>query len=58
MNNELCPCVYIKKASSRIAIVAIYVDLTDTPEEIKEIAKHLKLNLRCKIMREQISVSG
>ena len=58
MNNELCSCVFIKKASSRIAIVAIYVDLTDTPEEIKEIAKHLKLDLRCKIMREQISVSA
>ena len=56
MNNELCPCVYIKNTSSRFAIVAIYVDLTDTPEEIKEIAKHLKLDLRCTIMREQISV--
>ena len=58
MNNELCPCVYIKKTSSRFAIVSIYVDVTNTPEEIKEIAKHLKLDLRCKIMREQIFVSA
>jgi hypothetical protein len=58
VNNELCPCVFIKKTSSRFAIVAIYVDLTDTPEEIKETAKHLKLDLRCMIMREHIYVSA
>ncbi|KAL6180438.1 hypothetical protein ACLB2K_047101 [Fragaria x ananassa] len=45
VNNELCPCVFIKKTSSGFTIVAVYVDdmnLIGTPEEIKETAKHLK----------------
>ena len=58
MNNELCSCVFIKKTSFRFVIIAVYVDLTDTFEEIKQTVKHLKLDLRCKIMREQISVSA
>ncbi|KAM1197194.1 hypothetical protein ACFX2I_008821 [Malus domestica] len=45
MNNELCPCVFIKKSHSRFTIVAIYVDdinLIGTLAELEKIAIHLK----------------
>ncbi|PRQ59184.1 putative RNA-directed DNA polymerase [Rosa chinensis] len=51
VNNELCPCVFIKKTSSGFVIVAVYVDdmnLIGTPEEIKETAKHLKSEFEMK----------
>ncbi|KAM1061302.1 hypothetical protein FF1_025819 [Malus domestica] len=49
VNNELCPCVFIKKSHFRFTIVAVYVDdmnLIGTPAEVEEIATHLKWNLR------------
>ncbi|KAM1643278.1 hypothetical protein ACFX2K_013105 [Malus domestica] len=45
VNNELCPCVFIKKSHFGFAIVAVYVDdinLIGTPTELEEIAAHLK----------------
>ena len=45
VNNEIYPCVFIKKTSSRFSIVAVYVDdmnLIDTHDEIKETAKLMK----------------
>ncbi|KAM0957724.1 hypothetical protein ACFX2A_026344 [Malus domestica] len=49
VNNELCPCVFIKKSHFRFTIVAVYVDdmnLIGTPAEVEEIATDLKWNLR------------
>ncbi|KAM2133212.1 hypothetical protein ACFX1R_003337 [Malus domestica] len=51
VNNELCPCVFIKKSHSRFAIVTVYVDdmnLIGTPAELEEIATHLKSKFKMK----------
>ncbi|KAM1987250.1 hypothetical protein ACFX15_034546 [Malus domestica] len=51
VNNELCPCVFIKKSHSRFAIVAGYVDdmnLIGTPAELEEIDAHLKSEFKMK----------
>lgn len=40
MNNELCPCMSIKKFSSGFKIVVVYVDdknLIGTPKELKKL---------------------
>ncbi|XP_068309791.1 uncharacterized protein [Pyrus communis] len=45
VNNELSPCMFIKKSHSGFVIVAVYVDdmnLIGTPANLKEIAAHLK----------------
>ncbi|KAM1192141.1 hypothetical protein ACFX2G_012750 [Malus domestica] len=51
VNNELCPCVFIKKSHSGFAIVAVYIDdmnLIGTPEELAKIAGHLKSEFEMK----------
>ncbi|KAM1744316.1 hypothetical protein ACFX11_011214 [Malus domestica] len=51
VNNELCPCVFIKKSHSGFAIVAIYVDdmnLIGTPEELARTVSHLKSEFEMK----------
>ncbi|KAM1579235.1 hypothetical protein ACFX15_040354 [Malus domestica] len=51
VNNELCPCVFIKKSHSGFAIIAVYVDdmnLIGTPVELEEIAAHLKSEFEMK----------
>ena len=51
VNNELCPCVFIKKSHSGFAIVAVYVDdmnLIGTPEELARTASHLKSEFEMK----------
>ncbi|KAM1225989.1 hypothetical protein ACFX2G_045625 [Malus domestica] len=51
VNNELCPCVFIKKSHSEFAIVAVYVDdmnLIGTPEELARTASHLKSKFEMK----------
>ena len=51
VNNEICPCVFIKKTSSEFAIVAVYVDdmnLIGTHDEIKETAELLKSEFEMK----------
>ena len=51
VNNELCPCVLIKKSHSGFAIVAVYIDnmnLIGTPVELEEIATHLKSKFEMK----------
>ncbi|KAM2555556.1 hypothetical protein TB2_019547 [Malus domestica] len=51
VNNELCPCVFIKKSHFGFAIVAVYVDdmnLIGTPAELEEIATNLKLEFEMK----------
>ncbi|KAM0981310.1 hypothetical protein ACFX2A_014658 [Malus domestica] len=61
VNNELCPCVFIKKSHSGFAIVAVYVDdmnLIKTPSELKEIAVHLKSEFKMKILKKLNIVSA
>ncbi|KAM2817807.1 hypothetical protein COP1_041878 [Malus domestica] len=51
VNNELCPCVFIKKSHSGFAIVAVYVDdmnLIGTPKELARTASHLKSEFEMK----------
>ena len=51
VNNELCPCVFIKKSDFGFTIVAVYVDdmnLIRTPAELEEIAAHLKSEFKMK----------
>lgn len=51
MNNELYPCVLIKKSHFGFAIVAVYVgniNLIGTLAELEEIAIHLKSKFEMK----------
>ncbi|KAM2074966.1 hypothetical protein ACFX1T_037915 [Malus domestica] len=51
VNNELCPCVFIKKSHSKFAMVVVYVDdmnLIKTPAELEEITTHLKSKFEMK----------
>jgi hypothetical protein len=44
-NNQICPCVFIKRLEFGFAIVAVYVDdlnLVGTPEELTKTANYLK----------------
>ena len=44
-NDDICPCVFIKKSASGFIIIAVYVDdlnIIGTPEEIPTIIKTLK----------------
>jgi len=50
-NNELCPCMFIKKSHSEFAIVAVYVDdmnIMGTLEELEKTALHLKSEFELK----------
>ena len=50
-NDELCPCVFIKKTSFGFAIVAVYVgnmNIIGTLDEIKETAAYLKSEFEMK----------
>ncbi|KAM2686026.1 hypothetical protein EV2_008967 [Malus domestica] len=51
VNNELCPCMFIKKSHSGFTIVAVYVDdmnLIGTHAELEEIATYLKSEFEMK----------
>ncbi|KAM1751068.1 hypothetical protein ACFX11_009231 [Malus domestica] len=51
VNNELCPCVFIKKSHFGFAIVAVYVDdmnFIRTSTELEEIAARLKSKFKMK----------
>jgi len=37
VNNEICPCVFIKKSPLRFVIIAVYVDDLNIIGTIKEI---------------------
>jgi len=44
-NNKIWPCIFIKKTTSRFAIVAVYIDglnLVGTPKKLKKTATYLK----------------
>ena len=50
-NNELCPCVFIRKTKSGFAIIAVYVDdmnVIGTSSEIEETVKFLKSEFEMK----------
>ena len=58
-NNELCPCMFIKKSYSRFAITTVYVDdmnLIGTLEEFEKTASHLKSEFEMKLGK--LSFSG
>ena len=45
VNNEICPCVFIKKSLSGFVINAVYVDdlnIIRTPKEIDDARTHMK----------------
>ena len=51
VNNELCPCVFIKKSHFDFTMVAVYVDemnLIETLEELVRTTVHLKLEFEMK----------
>ena len=51
LNNELCPCVFIKKSHFGFAILAVYADdmhLFRTLEELARTATHLKSEFETK----------
>ncbi|KAM1332669.1 hypothetical protein ACFX2F_008810 [Malus domestica] len=51
VNNELCPCVFIKKSHSGFAIVVVYVNdmnLIGTSEELERTAVHMKSKFEMK----------
>ncbi|KAM1331596.1 hypothetical protein ACFX2H_043749 [Malus domestica] len=55
VNNELCPCMFIKKSHFGFVIVAVYVNdmnLIGTPAEFGEIATHLKSKFEMKDLRK------
>ena len=58
-NEDVCPCVFIKKTYIRFAIVVVYVNdlnLIRTIEELEKIVDYLKMNLRWKIWEKQNSL--
>ncbi|XP_059627289.1 secreted RxLR effector protein 161-like [Cornus florida] len=51
VNNQVCPCIFIKKSKSGFAIIAVYVDdlnLVGTPEEFTTTANYLKKEFEMK----------
>ena len=53
VNNELCPCVFIKKSHSGFEIVVVYVNdmnLIGIPEELARTVAHLKSEFEMKYL--------
>ena len=54
VNNELCPCVFIKKSHSGFAIVAVYVDdmnlIGTPPQSLRKLLHTWNQNLRWRIL--------
>ena len=54
-NNPICPCVFIKKSKSELAIIIVYVDdlnLVGTLEELVRTATYLKNEFEMKDLRK------
>jgi hypothetical protein len=50
-NNDYCPCVFIRKASTRFCIISLYVDdlnIIGTELDINEARYHLKTEFKIK----------
>ena len=59
-NDELCPCVFIKKTSSGLFIIVVYVDdmnIIDTFNELREITSYLKSKFKIKDLGKFDSIS-
>jgi len=57
-NNELCPCVFIKKSHSEFVIDAVYVNdinLIGTLEELEKTTSHLKSKFEIKDLKKKLS---
>ena len=51
VNNSICPCVFMKKVATRLAIIAVYVDdlnLIGTPKELIKTIDYLKKEFEMK----------
>ena len=51
VNNPICPCVFMKKSETGLAIIAVYVDdlnLVGNPEELTKTAEYLKKEFEMK----------
>jgi hypothetical protein len=54
-NNEICPCIFIKKTTSGFAIVIVYVDdlnLVGNLEELVKTTTYLKDEFEIKDLRK------
>jgi hypothetical protein len=59
-NNEICPCIFIKKTTTGFVIVAVYVDdlnLVGTPEELIKITTYLKDEFEMKDLGKKFFLS-
>ena len=57
VNNEICPCIFIKKTTFRFSIIAIYVDdlnLIDTLEKLRKTEIYLKDEFEMKDLEKTI----
>ncbi|GJW57438.1 retrovirus-related pol polyprotein from transposon TNT 1-94, partial [Tanacetum coccineum] len=57
-SNLICPCVFIKKTTSRFVIIAVYVDdlnIIGTHKEINEVVVHLKEEFKMKDLGKSLS---
>ena len=55
MNNLICPCVFIKKITSRFIIIVIYVDdlnIIETHKEVLKVMMYLKNESKMKHLGE------
>lgn len=60
INNIICPCVFIKKTTTKFKIIAVYIgDLNpiETFEELTRIANHLKREFEIKDLGKTIYLS-
>lgn len=60
-NNQICPCVFIKKEVSGFAIIVVYVDdlnIIGTPKGILKVVDYLKIEFEMKDLGKQKFVSA
>jgi hypothetical protein len=51
-NSDDCPCVFIKRSSTRFCIISVYIDdLNIIGKDIDEVCNHLKIESRMKDLR-------
>ena len=55
VNNPICPCIFIKKTTSRFIIIVVYIDdlnIIGTHKKILEVMMYLKNEFKMKDLRE------
>ena len=53
VNNQVCPCIFIKRSSTGFVIIVVYVDdlnIIDTTEDITNAANYLKNEFEMKVL--------